>query len=150
MNRTVLGRLILIRNTFERRLEMLKLEGNGLEPPEIVKELSEKFGVTPRAVYKDFETRGTWQPKFQEFQKAVAKLCNRHEQLYRKAVISYMQAETDRERIAALNLMRQINIDLAELTGAKAYNEMEPEDYRIKWEDPESCKKLYTSDTNPT
>ena len=65
--------------TIERRLEMLKLEGNGLEPSEIVKELSVKYGVTERAVYKDFETRNRWQPLLQEMKKALLKIHNRHE-----------------------------------------------------------------------
>jgi len=127
--------------TIERRLEMLKLEGNGLEPSEIVKELSVKYGVTERAVYKDFETRNRWQPLLQEMKKALLKIHNRHEQLYRKAVVAYMQAKSDRARIAALNLMRQVNCDLAEMSGAKTQGEAEPEEIRIKWEDPKVCTK---------
>ena len=127
--------------TIERRLEMLKLEGNGLEPSEIVKELSVKYGVTERAVYKDFETRNRWQPLLQEMKKALLKIHNRHEQLYRKAVVAYMQAKSDRARIAALNLMRQINVDLAQLSGAKVQGEAENEEIRIKWEDPKVCTK---------
>ena len=122
--------------TIERRLEMLKLEGNGLEPSEIVKELSVKYKVTERMVYKDFETRSSWQPQLQEMEKALLKVRNRHEQLYRKAVLAYMQAKSDRARIAALNLMRQINVELAELAGAKFQSEAEMEEIRIKWEDP--------------
>jgi len=127
--------------TIERRLEMLKLEGNGLEPSEIVKELSVKYGVTERAVYKDFETRNRWQPLLQEMKKALLKIHNRHEQLYRKAVVAYMQAKSDRARIAALNLMRQINVDLAQLSGAKVQGEAENEEIRIKWEEPKACQK---------
>lgn len=136
--------------TLERRLEMLNLEGNGLEPSEIVKEISVKYAVTERAVYKDFETRSTWQPLLQETKEALMKVWNRHEQLYRKAVVAYMQAKSDRARIAALNLMRQINIDLAELSGAKTKGQTEPQEIRIEWEDPEVCKKQYASDTSPT
>lgn len=121
--------------TIERRLELLRLEGNGLEPSEIVKELSSKHGVSERMVYKDLETRNIWQPELQEMQKALLKVRNRHEQLYRKAVVAYMQAKSDRARIAALNLMRQINVDLAELAGAKFQGQAEPEEIRIKWED---------------
>jgi hypothetical protein len=127
--------------TLERRLEILKLEGNGLEPCEIVKELSMKYGITERAVYKDFETRSIWQPLLQEMKKTLLKVRNRHEQLYRKAVVAYMQAKSDRARIAALNLMRQVNCDLAEMAGAKTQDEVEPEEIRIKWEDPKACTK---------
>ena len=124
--------------TFERRLEMLKLEGNGLEPCEIVKELSAKYGVTERAIYKDFEIRSRWQPQLQEMKKTLLKVRNRHEQLYRKAVVTYMQAKTDMARITALNLMRQINCDLAEMSGVKIQDEAQPEEIHIKWEDPKA------------
>lgn len=127
--------------TLERRLEILKLEGNGLEPCEIVKELSVKYGISERAVYKDFEIRSSWQPILQDMKKALLKVRNRHEQLYRKAVVAYVQAKSDRARVAALNLMRQINCDLAEMAGAKIQGEEKPEEIRIKWEDPKVCPK---------
>jgi hypothetical protein len=127
--------------TIERRLEILKLEGNGLEPSEIVKELSVKYGVTERAVYKDFETRSKWQPILQETKKALLKIHNRHEQLYRKAVVTYMQAKSDKDRLIALNLMRQIDVDLAQLLGAKVQDEVDDQEIRIKWEDPKTCQK---------
>ncbi len=126
--------------TVERRLELLRLEGNGLEPSEVVKELSSKHGVSERMVYKDFETRSVWQPELQEMQKALLKVRNRHEQLYRKAVVAYMQAKSDRARIAALNLMRQINVELAQFAGAKFQDSQESEDVVIKWEDPKIAK----------
>ena len=127
--------------TLERRLEILKLEGNGLEPSEIVKELSIKYKVSKRAVYKDFEIRSIWQPLLQEMKKSLLKASNRHEQMYRKAVVQYMQAKSDRDRISALNLMRQINWELAQLAGSKAQGEAEPEEIHIKWEDPKECTK---------
>ncbi|MGA2385348.1 MAG: hypothetical protein ABSG33_02310 [Candidatus Bathyarchaeia archaeon] len=129
--------------TLDRRLDLLRLEGNGLQPSEIVKELSAKYAVTQRAVYADFETRSSWQPFLQEMKEALLKVRNRHEQLYRKAIVAYMQAKSDRARIAALNLLRQINFDLAELTGAKSQKPSEPEESVIKWEDPKECKKQY-------
>ena len=46
-----------------RRLELLKLEGLGFSQPEIVKELSQKFGCSGRTVYRDFECRDRWQPE---------------------------------------------------------------------------------------
>jgi hypothetical protein len=127
--------------TLERRLELLRLEGNGLEPSEIVKELSVKYGVSQRAIYLDFETRRSWQPLLQETKESQLKVFNRHEQIFRKGVVAYMQAKSDRGRIAALNLLRQINFELAELTGVKSQKSPEPEETRIRWEDPEACKK---------
>ena len=49
----------------KRRLELLKLEGLGFSMPEIVTELSQKYGCLGRTVYRDFESRGQWQPELQ-------------------------------------------------------------------------------------
>ena len=126
-----------------RRLDLLRLEGNGLRPSEIAKELSAKYGVTKRAIYLDFEQRRTWQPIVDETNENLLKIRNRHEQAYCKAVIAYMQAKTDRARISALNLMRQINFELAQLTGAMSQQPLQPEEITVKWEDPPKCKKNY-------
>ena len=47
--------------TLERRLELLKLEGNGLSPIEIVQDLSVKFGCVRGTIYNDFATKPHWQ-----------------------------------------------------------------------------------------
>ena len=122
--------------TLERRLELLRLEGNGMQPPEIVKDLSTKYSVTQRSIYLDFELRNRWQPQLEGMQQALLKIQSRHEQLYRKAMIAYMQAKSERTRVSALNLMRQINVDLAELFGAKTQKSEEPQETIIRWEDP--------------
>jgi hypothetical protein len=101
-------------NTLERRLELLRLEGNGLMPPEIVKELSAKFAVTSRTVYYDLQTRGSWQPVLSEMKEALLRAVNRYDQLFRKASLVYMQASDVRDKIAALGLMRIINRDVLE------------------------------------
>jgi len=140
----------MLLNTLERRLELLKHEGNGLNRREIVKELTAKFGCSEVTVYNDFVTRPVWQPLVQEIKTSLFKIQNRHEQLYRKASFMYTQSKSDRARIAALNLMRQINIELAQLSGVKPEEQKQTEETRIKWEDPEVCKKQYSSDTNLT
>ncbi len=142
--------LFLNANTLERRLELLKDEGNGLNKREIVQDLTQKFHCSDSAVYNDFATRSVWQPLVQEITASLFKIQNRHEQLYRKASFMYTQAKNDRARIAALNLMRQINVELAQLCGAKPTEQAATEEIRIRWEDPEVCKKQYSSDTSPT
>ena len=102
-------------NTLDRRLELLRLEGNGLLPPEIVKELSVKFAVTGRTVYYDLQTRGVWQPVLTEMKEALLRGINRYDQLFRKASLAYMQASNERDKLAALDLMRTINKDAVEL-----------------------------------
>ena len=82
-----------------------------------------------------------WQPLLQELAKQLLKVQNRHEQLYRKASFMYTQAKSDRARIAALNLMRQINVESAQLSGVKPTEQTQTEETRIKWEDPRSMQK---------
>jgi len=101
----------LRQETLERRIDLLKLEGNGLLPPEITKELSQKYGVTPRTLQYDFQYRDKWQPQIESLKDAFNRIINRHNQLYRKASLSYLQAETNREKQGAINLMRSINKD---------------------------------------
>ena len=60
----------------------------------------------------------------------------------------YSQAKSDRARIAALNLMRQINVESVQLGGVKPTEQTQTEESHIKWEDPEICKKQYSSDTS--
>lgn len=132
---------MLLECVLQRRLELLKLEGNGLAPFEIVKELSAKYGVGERTVYLDLENRATWQPQVQETREALLKAYNRHEQLYRKAVVAYMQAGSDRAKLAALNALRKINFDLAVLSGIKFQKPVETEETVITWEDAQPSEK---------
>jgi len=97
--------------TLERRLELLKLEGNGLLRPEIVQDLSEKFGCVRGTIYNDFATKPHWQPLLLEVKQALLTIVNRQEQLYRKASLAYRKAENNAQKIAAINLLENINLD---------------------------------------
>ena len=101
--------------TLERRLELLKMEGNGLFRPEIVQDLSVKFGCVRGTIYNDFATKPHWQPLLLEIEKAQHIIINRNEQLFRKASLAYMKAENNAQRIAAINLMRTLNLDAFEM-----------------------------------
>jgi hypothetical protein len=71
-------------------LELLKLEGLGFSPAEIVKELSPKLGCSERTVYYDFESRASWQPVIQSVvdpEAVLLKVINRYEQIYRQASV---------------------------------------------------------------
>lgn len=96
----------------ERRLDLLRLEGNGLSPSEIVKELSQKYGISERSVYYDFETKNVWQPVFHEARRTFLTVVNKHNELYGKASLTYLQTESIREKIFALHLMRTLNRDM--------------------------------------
>jgi hypothetical protein len=45
----------------ERRIELLKQEGNGLSYTEIVQDLCVKFGCVRGKVYSDFAIKPNWQ-----------------------------------------------------------------------------------------
>ena len=101
-----------MRNTHERRLEVLKLEGMGFSQPEIVKEISVKYTCSPRTVYNDFETRETWQPYTTK--EAALTILNRFTQIYRQAALQSMTAEGDSNRIGWTRVMLDANKALAE------------------------------------
>ena len=98
-------------HTLERRLELLKLEGNGLLRPEIVQDLSVKFGCARGTIYNDFATKPHWQPLLLEVKQALLTIVNRQEQLYRKASLAYRKAENNAQKITAINLLEGINLD---------------------------------------
>ena len=91
---------------------MLKLEGLGFSQAEIVNELSQKAACTKRAVYKDFETRESWQPALQsvvEPKAVLLKVVNRYEQIYRQASIRLLTFENELAQLGALNTMLKAN-----------------------------------------
>lgn len=101
----------------ERRLELLKLEGNGFNRSEIVKHLSEKFQVSERTVYYDFEKRGEWQLSIMQVQnpeRALMKILNRYEQIYRHAGFKFLQASHDNIKLGALKIMLEANSKILE------------------------------------
>lgn len=104
-------------DTVVRRLELLKLEGLGFSQAEIVNELSQKAACTKRAVYKDFETRESWQPVLQCVvapDKVLLKVVNRYEQIYRQASIRLLTFENELAQLGALNMMLKSNAMLFE------------------------------------
>ena len=100
-----------------RRLEILKLEGLGLSEPEIVKQLSEKYGCSQRTVYGDFECRQTWQPLLQGIMcpnDILLKIINRYEEIYRQASRKMLSSPNLLAQIAALNVMLKANSSMFE------------------------------------
>jgi len=104
--------------TIERRLELLKLEGRGFNQVEIVKELSDKFQCSERAVYFDFENRAQWQPKLMQLEgegNLLMKIMNRNDQIYRMAAFKATVTENDSVYIGALGVMLRANERQAEV-----------------------------------
>jgi hypothetical protein len=96
----------------DRRLELLKLEGLGFSQAEVVNELSQKLSCSKRVLYKDFETRDSWQPVLQSAVKPdwlLLKVLNRYEQIYRQASLRFITTSNELARMAALNIMLKAN-----------------------------------------
>ena len=74
-----------------------------------------KYGCVKSTIYHDFATKPVWQPLVLEVKNALLTIVNRHEQLYRKAALKYMQAENNAQKIAAISLLKTINLDAFEM-----------------------------------
>ena len=104
-------------DTVSRRLELLKLEGMVFNRSEIVKQLSEKYRCSERALYYDFETRVDWQTVLQEMgdsQTILLKTVNRFEQIYRQASIRLLTGTQEASQLGALNVMLKANSKILE------------------------------------
>lgn len=102
----------------ERRLEALKLEGMGLSQPEIVKQLSEKFQVSARSAYRDFQLRDRWQPELLQLKdrdKVMQKIINRYEQIYERAAFKHVTSQNESVQVGALKIMLEATGKLAEV-----------------------------------
>ena len=104
--------------TVKRRLELLKLEGLGFSQPEIVTELSQKHECSRRTVYRDFETRGQWQPELQNVKnhtQILMRTVNRYEQIYREASLRLLTGTQEATQLGALNIMLKVNGKIYEI-----------------------------------
>jgi hypothetical protein len=63
-----------------------------------------------------------------EVEKAQLTIINRNEQLFRKASLAYMKAENNAQKIAAINLMRTINLDAFEMLQSTGHIKKVPEE----------------------
>lgn len=107
-----------MRDVTERRLEALKLEGIGLSQPEIVKQVSQKFQVSVRSVYRDLQLRSRWQPvllQLKDRDKVVQKIINRYEQIYERAAFKHVTSQNENVQVGALKVMLDATAKLAEV-----------------------------------
>lgn len=116
----------------ERRLDFLKLEGQGLSLCEIVKQLSEKWHKTERTIYYDAENRGTWQPLYTQLfdlDKARLIVVNRYERIYREAAFELLKGE---DRLGALREMRETTAALVKILGLETVQASEEREKRTE------------------
>ena len=122
-------------NTVERRSELLKLEGIGFSENEIVTELSQKYHVDPRTVYRDFETRSKWQLD-PDAHKHYLKAFNRLEQIYKRAAAIYLtNSNNANAQLGATRIMADIAIKQIDFSGYKP--KFTPDEIQLSWEKEE-------------
>ena len=115
-----------------------------------MKELSANYQCTPRTIYYDFETRPKWQPIILEMKRALLKIVNRHDQLYRKASLNYMQAPDPKAKLYAINLMRVINRDFFDMLQSTGNVDKVSEDTIIKLMEDEYAGIIRTATIQTT
>ena len=89
----------------KRRVEMLDAVSTGLHPSAVIGQLAEKYGVSERALWSDWQRRARWVPvlldleRYAEFTEVVGQKLN----AVQKAAWSiYLQASNDSARVGAL------------------------------------------------
>ncbi|MDH5266608.1 MAG: hypothetical protein OEW62_02890 [Candidatus Bathyarchaeota archaeon] len=89
----------------KRRAEMLDAVSTGLHPSAVVAQLAEKYGVTERALWSDWQRREKWVPvllsleKYAEFGEMIEQKLG----AVQKAAWSiYLKASNDSARVGAL------------------------------------------------
>lgn len=92
----------------KRRAEMLDAVSTGLHPSAVVGQLAEKYGVSVRCLWSDWERRAKWVPvllsleKYASFADVIEKKLN----AVQKAAWSiYLQADNDNARVGALRVV---------------------------------------------
>jgi hypothetical protein len=128
-------------NTVERRTELLKMEGLGFSESEIVTELSQKYHVDPRSIYRDFESRTRWQLS-PDAHAHYLKAFNRLEQIFRKAAAIYLTNNNNANaQIGAIRVMADIAIKQIDLSGYTPTG-IGSDGVELSWKDSEENQRL--------
>ena len=131
-------------NASLRRIDLLKLEGDGFSKPEIVKQLVSEYNVTKQMVYYDFRQRSKWQPALIDFdgKQLILKIKNRYEQIYRKAAYILLIAKSNSEKLAALRTMLDATKALYDATPSKEYDK-QLKDIKHRWDQSKIVVKMW-------
>ena len=89
----------------KRRAEMLDAVSTGLHPSAVVTQLAEKYGVTERALWSDWQRRSKWVPVLLNLEKyaGFAEIVEQKLNAVQKAAWSiYLKASNDSARVGAL------------------------------------------------
>jgi hypothetical protein len=89
----------------KRRAEMLDAVSTGLHPSAVVTQLAEKYGVSERALWSDWQRRERWVPVLLNLEKyaGFAEVVEQKLNAVQKAAWSiYLKASNDSARVGAL------------------------------------------------
>ena len=97
-------------NILERRLEILKAEGMGMNRAETVKQISEQYNIPKDDLWRDYRTKPKWQNHFQglDADKLRFTIHNRLEYCYRKASFLLLTTQNESVKLGALARMTEI------------------------------------------
>jgi hypothetical protein len=97
---------------------MLKQRGMGVPLSDTVKNLSETYGVSRRAIYYDWQRRTAWMRALLEVgdpEQFALDVIAHHLEIRRFATLEYLKGDNSAARIGALRLIRNLNLDLNEM-----------------------------------
>ena len=141
-------------DVIKRRLELLKLESEGLCQAEIVKQLKNEMHCSERTVYNDFETRASWQPTLQSLAKPdhlLLKIMNRYDHVYRLAAELFKASSNPLVKLGSLNTMLKATSSMRDTVGVSnlwfAMNARLSEDKRLEVDEKVSLTTPF--ETNP-
>ena len=89
----------------KRRVELLDAVSTGLHPSVVVAQLAEKYGLSEKALWSDWERRGNWVPLLLGLEKYAGfadELGHKLNAVQRAAWSVYLKASNDNARVGAL------------------------------------------------
>ena len=105
-------------NIVKRRQEMVKRRSMGTSLQVVVKELHEEYGVSKTRLYEDYRCRHKWIPYIMDIKDANLAywdIMASHQQVKDWAILQYLKADNSSAAIGALRLIRDLNLDFADL-----------------------------------
>lgn len=96
----------------KRRVEMLDAVSTGLHPSAVIGRLAEKYGVSERTLWSDWERREKWIPVLLQLEKFgnFAEMIEQKLNAVQKASWSiYLHADNDNARVGALRVVLFVN-----------------------------------------
>ena len=108
----------MLENLLIRRQEMLKLKSTGMSLATIINDVSRKYEITRRGLYKDWAGRARWIKailSMEDPEVFFLDVLATQKEIYKRAYLEYLKADNSNAKIGALRLLRDLNKDLYEM-----------------------------------